>query len=232
MLNRLLESKPQFARNGIGTAASTAIHIVIITVAAYMTTAAAALQSSSREKIIPLHFHSSARLTREVRNPPARLQSTSAGSVSAPRFTSPTISARIPAIDIPLGSSQMDDFTEGLRGPGTGDIPATGLTSAPDSAYNAMEVEVPASPLAGSEVPVYPPSLRAAGIEGRVVTEFVVDARGRAPSESIRIISSTNDLFSASVKHALERTRFSPAKIGGKSVPQLVQQLFVFRLDR
>jgi len=231
MLNRLLESKPQFARNGIGTAASTAIHIVIITVAAYMTTAAAALQSSSREKIIPLHFHSSARLTREVRNPPARLQSTSAGA-SAPRFTSPTISARIPAIDIPLGSSQMDDFTEGLRGPGTGDIPATGLTSRPDNTYNAMEVEVPASPLAGSEVPVYPPSLRAAGIEGRVVTEFVVDARGRAPSESIRIISSTNDLFSASVKHALERMRFSPAKIGGKSVPQLVQQLFVFRLDR
>jgi protein TonB len=86
--------------------------------------------------------------------------------------------------------------------------------------------------MANANVPVYPPALRAAGIEGRVVAQFVVDTQGKAARESIRILSSSNELFSESVRKAIAQMRFVPAKIRGKPVAQMVQQLFVFKLDR
>lgn len=48
----------------------------------------------------------------------------------------------------------------------------------------------------------------------------------------MRILSSSNELVSESVMNAVQRMRFSPGKIGNKPVSQVVQQLFVFRLDR
>jgi TonB family protein len=74
--------------------------------------------------------------------------------------------------------------------------------------------------------------LRASGIEGRVQAEFVVTESGRADVESLRVISTANDLFSDAVRRALPRMRFNPARIGGRPVAQLVRQEFVFKLDR
>jgi len=65
-----------------------------------------------------------------------------------------------------------------------------------------------------------------------VVAEFVVTEFGRADARSLRIISATNEGFVNAIRQALPRMRFSPARIGDHPVPQLVQQLFVFKLDR
>jgi len=59
-----------------------------------------------------------------------------------------------------------------------------------------------------------------------------VNEGGRADSNSLRIVSSTNEAFADAVKRSLPRMRFHAAKLGGRAVPQLVQQLFVFRLNR
>jgi protein TonB len=86
--------------------------------------------------------------------------------------------------------------------------------------------------MGGGPVPEYPARLRAAGVEGEVVAQFVVDARGNAIPNSIRIVSATNDLFSESVRATIPRMKFSPGRLRGKPVQQTVRQLFVFRLSR
>jgi len=48
---------------------------------------------------------------------------------------------------------------------------------------------------------------------------------------SIKVLESTNSAFAAAVREVLPRHRFSPAKIGGNAVRQIVQQPFIFRLD-
>lgn len=60
---------------------------------------------------------------------------------------------------------------------------------------------------------LYPPLLRAAGIEGTVKVEFVVATNGRVDPGSVRILSSTNPSLSNATRAALERFRFSPGRI-------------------
>ena len=84
----------------------------------------------------------------------------------------------------------------------------------------------------GTFRPDYPAQLRSAGVEGEVIVQFVVNESGKVDRESIRIVSASNDLFAGSVTGALARMRFTPARIGTHAVAQLVQQTFVFRLDR
>jgi TonB family protein len=98
-------------------------------------------------------------------------------------------------------------------------------------AYDASEVEAQVAVESGMR-PEYPAALRSSGIEGRVVAQFIVAPDGRTDPGSIRILSATNELFALSVRRALMQSRFRAASIGGRRVPQLVQQLFVFKLDR
>lgn len=231
MLTRLIESRSQFARNEFGTAASVATHLVLITVAAYFTTAKAITEHEPEQpgplvwiKTIPL---------RQSSDPSPRTRTSSAqhATVASPSPISLAINPNIPAVDVELAVVRPTDFGDGVKGPVTSDPARSGSRSDNGGAFDVLEVDSPASAMSGV-VPAYPPSLRAAGIEGRVVAQFIVDTRGRAVRESIRIVTSTNDLFGESVRKAIEQMRFAPARIGTKPVSQMVQQLFVFKLDR
>jgi TonB family protein len=74
--------------------------------------------------------------------------------------------------------------------------------------------------------------LRAAGIEGTVRLQFTVDTAGRADGRTVRTVSSNATEFTAAARDAVVRARYRPAEARGHRVPQLVQQAFVFRLDR
>lgn len=65
----------------------------------------------------------------------------------------------------------------------------------------------------------YPPMLRDARMNGRVVVELVVDRDGRVRPESARIVESSHPAFADATLRAVERFRFRPAKIGGMVVP-------------
>jgi periplasmic protein TonB len=110
--------------------------------------------------------------------------------------------------------------------------PATDLAGggAP-GAYNSFEVDIQVVAVSGSIRPQYPDRLRASGTEGQVIAQFVVNEKGRVERSTFKVVSSTNSLFTDAVNRALPQMRFKPAKIGGKPVSQLVQQLFVFKLD-
>jgi TonB family protein len=95
--------------------------------------------------------------------------------------------------------------------------------------YASEEVDVAATlDSAGAwEVP-YPPSMRASGVSGTVIAEFVVDTLGRIEGENFGIVSSTHPLFSAAVREAARTTVFRPAIRRGRKVRHLVRQPFEF----
>ena len=231
MLTRLIESRTRFAGNESGTAASVAIHLVLITVAAYFTTAKAITEREEEQPTPLVWIRTLPSPTRHEASPRTRTSSLEHASIASPASISLAINPDIPPVNVELAAIRSDDFGDGVKGPPTSDPGSVGARGDGSGAFDVLEVDSPAAALSGT-VPVYPSSMRAAGIEGRVVAQFVVDAKGRAVKESIRIVSSTNDLFGESVRKAIEQMRFAPARIGSKPVSQMVQQLFVFKLDR
>ena len=98
--------------------------------------------------------------------------------------------------------------------------------------YNPFEVDVEVVAIASSIRPQYPEMLRAQGKEGEVTAQFVVNEKGRVDTKTFKVISSSHPQFTYAVNRALGQMRFKPATIGGKAVSQLVQQQFVFKMDR
>lgn len=87
------------------------------------------------------------------------------------------------------------------------------------------QVKVPARPQ-------FPERLRADGIGGEVLVQFVVDERGAPMMDTFKVLRSTHALFTDAVRRAVGSTSFHPAETQGRKVKQLVQQPFVFRLER
>ena len=157
--------------------------------------------------------------------------------VLAPPVNIPT---NLPTIDLSKAVTNENDFSgkgvaggsaNGVKG-GTGKEGDTGKEAGGhEGPYMEFQVEKPVVKI-GGEAPEYPSSLRESGIEGRVLAQFVVGENGRYEGGSLKIIDSSNPAFTAAVKDALPRMRFSAAQIGGKKVAQLVQMPFQFHLQK
>jgi TonB family protein len=108
-----------------------------------------------------------------------------------------------------------------LVGPAAG---AQDITMPPP--YFEFQVDKRVTMLSGTVT--YPAQLRAAGIQGEVLANFVVDDSGRYEPLSFRPLRSNHEAFTQAVRWALPSMRFTPAELGGKKVRQLVQQPFTF----
>lgn len=109
--------------------------------------------------------------------------------------------------------------------------------SPPDSGtagqgYFEFQVEKPVVQIPGIGAPEYPGALRAALTEGEVQAQFVVNQEGQPEIGTFKILKATNDLFANAVRAAFPGMRFAAAEIDGRKVRQIVQQSFLFRLDR
>ena len=102
----------------------------------------------------------------------------------------------------------------------------------PGQQYFEFQVEKQATPLPGNAQPAYPEMLKAAGVQGEVLAQFVVDTTGRPEMSTFKVLKSSHDLFTISVKNALVSMRFHPAEIAGRKVRQIVQMPFVFGLSK
>jgi len=216
MLTTLLESTRQRRVNRSGALLSAGFHTAFITAAVYATASGAAARAARSAVAVVQTVHwaqpAAAPAARPAPKPkPAR------------KLVAPV---KIPTAPPPITASEP--------------VEASDFAPTPDAAvggtgprlFDASEVEVQVVAVTSTIRPEYPSSLRSSGVEGQVVAEFVVNEKGRADRESLRIVSSTHKLFADAVTRALPDMRFRPARIGGKPVSQLVQQLFVFRLDR
>ncbi|PYO76230.1 MAG: hypothetical protein DMD63_14945 [Gemmatimonadetes bacterium] len=151
-----------------------------------------------------------------------------------------SIPTKIPTIDLSKALTNENDFSgkgvaggsaNGVKG-GTGNEGDTGKNAGAKEdhgPYMEFQVEKPVAKI-GGEAPEYPQSLKDQGIEGQVLAQFVVNESGRYEPGTLKIMNSSNPAFTAAVKDALPRMRFSAAQIGGKKVQQLVQMPFQFHL--
>lgn len=101
-----------------------------------------------------------------------------------------------------------------------------------DSVFTQLEVDSTVSRYPGSAAPAYPVEMLKQGVQGSVVTQYVVDTSGFADTTSLKIMQTTHAQFSEAVRAALPYMRFFPAKVGAKKVRQLVEQEFSFKIEQ
>ncbi len=94
--------------------------------------------------------------------------------------------------------------------------------------YTADQVDSQAKLADSTFGVVYPPGLYAERVNGSVIVEFVVDAEGKVEEGTLGIVASSNPLFSEAVARAVEGALFTPARLKGVSVRQLILQPFSF----
>jgi protein TonB len=144
--------------------------------------------------------------------------------------------ARIHGVESPTGTPAGQprpneaDGGEAARGIDPIDQLAQAPIPSADSVYSILNVEEVAVRVEGSAAPIYPPELIEQGIEGSVLTSFVIDTTGRADTATIEILPGAHALFVQSVRAAIPGMRFSPAMVQGRKVRQMVEQRFQFRI--
>ncbi|MGH7627590.1 MAG: energy transducer TonB, partial [Gemmatimonadaceae bacterium] len=137
---------------------------------------------------------------------------------------------KIPDVDLSKSVTNEADFSgKGQEGGvARGVVGGTGHVNN-DQPYFEFQVEKPVLAREGNPTPAYPSMLESARVAGEVMAQFVVDTTGRVDMSTFKVLKTTNDLFTSSVKNALSRSRFYPAETGGRKVKQVVQQPFIFK---
>lgn len=79
--------------------------------------------------------------------------------------------------------------------------------------------------------PVYPDSLFQNMVPGRVLAEFVVDARGDVNLDTFSAVTASHPAFVEAVRYSLRTQQFFPAVRKGLTVQQVVQLPFTFVPD-
>lgn len=220
MFTTLFESTPHRKSGGNTAVISALFHAALIAAAVYATTSGAASKvvASAAQRVTMIRWV----------KPSAQPSAPAAAPKPKPKSRPVVAPRKVPTQTPPIDRNAVPT-TEPETGP-TSNANAVG-TGTP-GAYNAFEVDVEVVALSGGMSPRYPEALRSSGTEGQVTAQFIVNEKGRADRESFKVLSSTHPLFADAVKRALPGMRFRPAQIAGKPVSQLVQQLFVFKLDR
>jgi TonB family protein len=228
MFSQLPESRSVPPRRRLAIAVSSVVHAAIIWEAMHGT--AAARPATRRITEIPLYMvaprpeRSTHLVTTTGRAPAVRIAFPTVAPLSIPVPATPA--APVLPDSWPSHPTSADVADPGTSGP-TGD--GHGTVGQP---FAAGEVDRAAAPRPGAPAPVYPPGLQAAGIEGVVAVEFVVDSAGNADMHRVRIVSSADPAFSEAARTAIARTRYFPAEAHGHHVAQLVEQSFVFRITQ
>lgn len=233
MLNVLLESRARGQRRSGGALLSVAVHLSIIAAVAVGTVTATPAPKLEKPKAVvivqPITRHARVVTEQEVNRSsrtPAPPSDVVIRHVVVPDF----VPRGLPPIDVAHGSPGDSIVIGGTSSPG-------GLAGAVGSVFdnggngsnewNANEVLMH---IVTAAKPRYPESLRSAGIDGRVLVEFAVDTAGRVDLGTLKILSSTHELFTRAVKDALPGVRFRPAEVGGKHVTALAQMPFEFQV--
>ena len=131
-------------------------------------------------------------------------------------FQTVTVPAQIPT-DIPPVDLQQRFDPKDFSGSGVEGGRANGMVVSGNEVYaEALVEERPA--LLSAPPPVYPPLLKQAGIQGRVILRAVIDTTGRVEPTSIVIMKSPNPAFDQPTKDWVLKALFRPARLHGRGV--------------
>jgi len=154
---------------------------------------------------------------------------------------SPVLSTPIPVVDVvpntitPVDPNVTPITTDNVRvGPGLPSGPAVGPANPAGPGTEAIEARYVEKPprVLRSENPRFPDALRARGLGGRVVVQFVVDTLGRAEMSEFKIVDATDSLLGDAVRAVLPRFRFTAGEAAGHKVRTMVALPFDFTLVR
>lgn len=262
MMNTLLESKPRKQRTAGGTILSVALHLAVVLFAVFATARAGVPKTDEdpQQKVNFVRMKKAEVPPPAIKKaeppPPPKVKKQPLAAKASPLPLAPkaeiappkgfkvlqapvVVPTTIPAIDLSAKVTNEADFTgKGIAGGsstgvegsnGTKDGAAGGVDT--NKNYAEFEVERQVTAQSGTEV-TYPESMRSSGVEGEVLAQFVVNENGRVETGTFKVLSSTNAIFTQTVRNSLGRMRFRPAQIGKTNVSQVVQQAFVFKLDR
>lgn len=124
---------------------------------------------------------------------------------------------------------QRDSAVAVVRGTA---VPAAPRVPADTMPYFEFQVRKGAKQIPGTGNVRYPDLLRSASVEGDVLAQFVVNSDGTVDVSSFKVLKSSHELFTESVRNALPNMRFEPATTGGNPVRQLMQMPFTFNLSK
>ena len=141
----------------------------------------------------------------------------------------------IPAVDPPPGAIPIPTITPPDPDSPTGRIdaipPDWERSGGPSGPRPVPAVNLDYVPRARAQpAPVYPSSLRNAGVEGNVMVEFLVDESGNAYDPVI--VSATRREFEEPALRAVARWKFEPGFKNGRRVRFRMSVPLVFHLDR
>lgn len=230
MFQNLIESKPKKDRSVGGAIFSVLMHVGLGALLVVATlNAGQKIKEKNRQEEVKF-----VEVKPKEPPPPEPVKQPPPQQVAAPPppkgfqvLTAPiNIPDKIPDVDLSKAVTNEADFT----GKGQAGGRANGVVGAPasDQPFFEFQVEKPAEPKGSNPTPKYPSLLEEQGVAGEVMIQFVVDTSGKVELNSVKVLKSTNDLFSNSVKNVLPELRFLPAEAGGHKVRQLVQQPFAF----
>jgi protein TonB len=243
MFNQLLESSGKKQRSVGGTVVSVVFHSLIGAAAVWATANAAIEKEEPKPETVTY-----VEVARKVEEPPPPEAPKDAPPASQDQVYTPPppkgfqvltapveIPDVIPDVDLTRKVTNEADFSgKGVAGGvARGVVGGTGPITSENTTYFEFQVERPAMmDRDRSPRPVYPSALQSAGIEGSVKVQFVVDTSGRAEMGSLKILESSNELFTLAVRNVMPKLRFFPAEVGGRKVRQLVQLPFNFTIER
>ncbi len=236
MFENLIESnrKVNLKSTMANSTVSLIVHVVLITAAVYATLNAG---NAVREHVqaVAVTVQTKQEEKKEEPPPPERV-----ATVDPPPkgFQTLSIPTNIP-VDIPPPQTNQHFDAADFSGVGVEGGVARGVEGGTgpvvtDQPYMEAVVEERPENIQGTCALRYPDVLRQAGIEGRIMIEFVIDTLGRAERGSLRIISNGGQqLFEAPARDAvLNSCRYRPGRIQGRAVRVRVQQPVNFTISR
>jgi protein TonB len=78
----------------------------------------------------------------------------------------------------------------------------------------------------------YPDAMRAAGIQGQVVLQVVIDTLGRVEPGGVRVVASPHDSLTSAAMRSLLLCQFRPGRAHGHPVRTLVDIPVTFSLNQ
>lgn len=240
MFHRLLESRRSVHPPTRGGFVSLSLHVAVVF---------ALVAVTSRDRVASVEPPPEQKLvyTQRPVTPPPQIQPEMHRATRAPNAASTPVTPSvvlpvvvdIPTVlpDVDLNRPATSEADWQRRGPsgrgvtGEGILPGVaGLVSGTPFTERQVDRAVMMTP--GTPGPRYPESLRAAGYEGKVLVEFVVDTVGRVEMATVSVVHADHPLFERAVREVLPKLTFLPAEYRGARVRQSVALPFEFAIRK
>jgi TonB family protein len=228
----LIESAPRTRPRAQSLAASILVHSGLI---------GASVVATMHPRVAPTASSGTAAVVRMAMMdpPPAAAPAATLPQAPARGFQVLNATVNVPSTLPPPDATRLTTVPENFTGRGIMGGIAGGVMPAAIAMQSNLRdpidgnlADVPPYLLPGQMGASYPDSLRRSAPDGMVVARFVIDTLGQVEAPSLSIVDSTHPLFAESVRSALERLHFLPARFSGQRVRARLEVSFEFHMTR